>query len=660
MDINNRIPLMQTHLDFHTSPDVCGIGSRFSKDNFQKALKAGNLDSITVFAKCHHSMCYYPTKVGTMHPGLDFDLTGAMVDAAHEIGVRAPVYITAGWSHYDSMMHPEWRSVSKDGSYTSNESMPVEGCGDAFKPNYSWYMMCLNDGEYAQHIYEITEEISKRYKVLDGLFYDICFMEETCFCPTCKKGMTEMGLNPENEEDAKKYLIIKRQVFMTKCTDILRKYHPDATIYFNSGGADPYKPEFHDYSTHFEMEDLPTSEGDYNKLPLRARYFANSGKKYIAMTGKFHLAWGEFGGFKPKEALKFEVSVMAMYGAGASVGDHMHPDGEMELETYKNIGYAYGYLKKITPYCYDGKQVCDIGLYLSDDREANSGISNILLENQLDYGIITDNNFADYKLVIIPDGVVLDDVGLTALNTYVADGGKLVLMADSLVKNGKFQLDFGVKYKAGAEYDCDYITLREKSDNIPDAPMLNLVPGHRTEVLTGEVYADFITPYFNRTFNRFFGHKNTPHNKESEKMPAIVKNKNVVYMAHSLAKSYLRHGSVYHKRYFMYALNLVFDTPTIEVSGLGAEGRLTAIDQPDNNRYCINMAYAVPVKRGEATIIEDIMPLYNIVVKMRTDKEIKRVYFPLTDEELSFNFADGEVAFTVPKLECHTSVVLEY
>lgn len=660
MDINNRIPLMQTHLDFHTSPDVAGIGSKFSKENFQKALKLGNLDSITVFAKCHHSMCYYPTEVGTMHPGLDFDLTGAMIDAAHEIGVRAPVYITAGWSHYDSMMHPEWRSVSKDGSYTSNECMPVEGDRDTFKPNYSWYMMCLNDGEYAQHIYEITEEICKRYKVLDGLFYDICFMEEACFCPTCKKGMKEMGLDPESEADAKKYLIIKRQSFMTKCTDILRKYHPDATIYFNSGGADPYKPEYHDYSTHFEMEDLPTSEGDYNKISLRARYFTNSGKKYIGMTGKFHLAWGEFGGFKPKEALKFEVAVMAMYGAGASIGDHMHPDGEMELETYRNIGFAYDYLKKIAPYCYGGKTVCDIGLCLSDDREANSGISNILLENQLDYGIIKDNNFSDYKLVIIPDGVVLDDAGLNALNTYIANGGKLVLMADSLVENGEFQLDFGVKYKAGAEYDCDYITLREKRDNIPDAPMLNLVPAHRTEVLAGEVYADFITPYFNRTFNRFFGHKNTPHNKDSERMPAIVKNGNVVYMAHSLAKSYARHGSVYHKRYFMYALNLVLDTPTIEVSGIGAEGRCTAINQTDNNRYCINLAYAVPVKRGEATIIEDIMPVYNIAVKMRTDKEIKRVYLPLTDEELAFDSADGEVTFTVPKLECHTSIVLEY
>ena len=64
MDINSTIPLMQTHLDFHTSPDVDGIGSRFSKENFQKALTLGNLDSITVFAKCHHSMCYYPTEIG--------------------------------------------------------------------------------------------------------------------------------------------------------------------------------------------------------------------------------------------------------------------------------------------------------------------------------------------------------------------------------------------------------------------------------------------------------------------------------------------------------------------------------------------------------------------------------------------------------------------
>lgn len=133
-----------------------------------------------------------------MHPHLDFDLTGEMIDAAHEIGVRAPVYITAGWSHLDTIGHPEWRSVSKDGG-----NVPVEGPQGEFKEYYSWYMMCLNDGEYAQHIYDLTEEIAKRYKDLDGLFYDICFMGDACYCDTCKKGMREMGLNSDKESDAK-------------------------------------------------------------------------------------------------------------------------------------------------------------------------------------------------------------------------------------------------------------------------------------------------------------------------------------------------------------------------------------------------------------------------------------------------------------------------
>ena len=42
------------HLDFHMSPEIPQIGKHFSKENFQKALKVANLQSITVFAKCHN------------------------------------------------------------------------------------------------------------------------------------------------------------------------------------------------------------------------------------------------------------------------------------------------------------------------------------------------------------------------------------------------------------------------------------------------------------------------------------------------------------------------------------------------------------------------------------------------------------------------------
>lgn len=271
MNHNDKFPIRQTHLDFHTSPDIPGIGKEFSKENFQEALKTGKLDSITVFAKCHHGVCYYPTKVGTMHPNLDFDLTGAMVDAAHEIGVRAPIYITAGWSNNDAIAHPEWRSVSKDGKYILMGALDEMCAPDQPRPHCTWHTLCLNDGGgYAEHIYEITEEICRRYGKVDGLFYDICIVNDVCYCESCKRGMLKMGLNPECEGDAKRYFLIKRHRFMEKCNEIMKKYHPDATIFFNSGGANQYKPQYHDCQTHYEMEDLPTAWDGYDKLPVRA------------------------------------------------------------------------------------------------------------------------------------------------------------------------------------------------------------------------------------------------------------------------------------------------------------------------------------------------------------------------------------------------------
>jgi hypothetical protein len=87
----------QVHLDFHTSEAIDGIGAKFSKVQFQQMLKVGHVDSITVFSKCHHGWAYHPSKANAMHPGLKFDLLGAQIEAAHEIGVKTPVYISAGF-----------------------------------------------------------------------------------------------------------------------------------------------------------------------------------------------------------------------------------------------------------------------------------------------------------------------------------------------------------------------------------------------------------------------------------------------------------------------------------------------------------------------------------------------------------------------------------
>jgi len=657
--MNSNFPKRQVHLDFHTSPDIKGIGSRFDKAQFQAALKEGEVSSITVFAKCHHGYCYYPTTVGTMHPELDFDFTGAMVEAAHEIGVNAPIYITAGWSHIDFCEHPEWIARDKEGKpMVTVYDFSAEP--EKKKPYNSWVHLCLNDGSYCQHIYDLTEEVCKRYSDIDGLFYDICFAAPPCYCDECVKGMKEIGLNPENEADAQKYYEIKHIDFMKKCGEIMRKYHKDATIFFNSGGANPYKTAYHPYSTHYEMEDLPTAWGGYNKMPMRAKYFMNLGKDYLGMTGKFHLDWGEFGGFKSGEALKYEVSMMALFGAGCSIGDHMFPDGEMDMQTYKNIGVAYKYLKKIEPYCYKGKSCANLGVYFSREADANAGLSNILLENQLDFDVIYNNNFSCYDTVIIPEGSVLDSEAEEKLREYAENGGKILFCGDSLIRDGKPIVDCGIKHIDSPQYENDYaLPLDSLEGDLPRSPFLCYLPAMRVTAEEAEVLAFVKEPQFVRTYAQFCGHKNTPYHKDREGNPAVTKKGNIVYMAHKIPTIYNRYGSLYHKRYFISALKLICGNQPLKLD-IGAQGRCTMIKQEDKKRYCINMTYASPVKRGAAEVIEDILPIYNIDIRLCVPEAIKKIKVLNTGEELLFEQRDGKCRFVLPKLLCHETVIIEY
>ena len=652
-----NFPLRQVHLDFHTSPDIGGIGSRFDKQQFQAALKAGHLDSITVFAKCHHGYCYYPTQVGTMHPGLDFDLCGAQIEAAHEIGVRAPVYITAGWSHLDAQQHPEWIVRNPDGSQFGTASAIAANASapDAPRGEVAWDTLCLADGSYCRHIYAITEEVCKRYRDLDGLFFDICVIGDACWCDTCVAGMEALGLDPRNTTHARQYFIRQRQAFMAKCGEILHRYHPGATIFFNSGGANIYKPAYHQYQTQFEMEDLPTCWHGYDRLPMRARYFLQSGKPVVAMTGKFHLAWGEFGGFKCKEALRYEVSAMALYGAACSVGDHLHPDGEMELQTYENIGFAYDYLTRIAPYCYGGRITARVGVLPSRTPEANDGLAKILLENQIDFDVVLDDP-ERFDLIIVPEGAA----DAHKLTPYVNNGGKVLICADSAVKDGKFIWDCGAEYVGQPQFDCDYIcTDLPFRQELPKAPMLCNLPAHRIALTDGQELAYVQTPYFSRTVNRFCGHKNTPNDKTTH-VPGIVRKGNVVYMAHPMATAYNTYGSLYQKRYLMLALEQLYTGGAFRVSGMGAMGRATMIQQAEQNRYCLNLLYGAPVKRGLAQVIEDILPIYDIGITLDIPETVTRAYLPLRGEELPVTRENGLQQLTLPILCCHESIVLEY
>ena len=78
------------------------------------------------------------------------------------------------------------------------------------------------------------------------------------------------------------------------------------------------------------------------------------------------------------------------------------------------------------------------------------------------------------------------------------------------------------------------------------------------------------------------------------------------------------------------------------------------------DRYVCHMLYASPVKRGNGIeVIEDIVPVYDTEITVKTDRKINRVYLAPQQEEIPFEYKDGSVSVKIRRFECHQMLVLE-
>ena len=381
-----KLRFRQVHLDFHTSEQIEGIGEKFDPREFAEVLKDAGVDSITCFARCHHGMIYYDTDFPGRHPHLHRNLLREQIDACHAVGIKVPIYITVGWDEFTAKNHPEWLERNPEGK--PNGSGPLEA---------GWRKLCFNT-PYVDYVERQTIDVLKTFgKDVDGLFFDIIFQNQCC-CNDCMDGMREAGLDPKCEKDRLTYAARVNNRFKKRMTETVRKYNPDCTIFYNAGHVGPAIRETLDTYTHLELESLPSGGWGYDHFPITARYARNLGYEYLAMTGKFHKSWADFGGFKNQPALEYECFTALALGAKCSVGDQLHPNGAINKATYQLIGSVYNQVKEREPWCDDVTAVTEIGV-LSPEivpgvRErlhpAIKGVYRMLSEAHYQFDILDD------------------------------------------------------------------------------------------------------------------------------------------------------------------------------------------------------------------------------------------------------------------------------
>jgi len=657
------------------------VGSRFDKRQWQEALKLGHVNLINIFGKGHHGWSYYPTQAGKMHPTLEFDLLGAQIEACHEIGVRCPVYFTVGWSVHDAESFPEWCVRNKDGSFAVT-SWDFDAAPDDPRPFGSWKYLCPSGG-YLELMLAQTVEICASYAV-DGFWYDICNTYPPCYCETCRQGMAAEGIDVENDDEAVfRYGVRKWKHFMEQTRSTLLRYHPDASVYYN-GTTKLNSPnrnvefKMYEHNTQHDLEDLPTTWGGYDKLPVRAKLFANTGTPMVAMSGKFHTSWGEFGGYKHADALRYEAASMVAYGVGCNFGDQLHPLGEMELDTYRNVGVAFEYVEQIEAYGIHARPVSNLGLWRTGSEADDEGTARMLLETQTDFCVVpTDDpelDLSSYQAIVLTGAPGLSAAQAATLNQYVQDGGRLLVLGESALNGGAlvgsaaaFHLDVGATYLGPARYDVDFTVLgSELGEGLVHSPFLNYEGALRVRPDEGtEVLATLHEPYFSRTYARYCSHRNTPYRPDPAEHPAATRaavgscGGSVILLAHRLGKIYYDLGARLHRDLFVRALGLLHTAPMLKTT-MPSAARVSLLHQPEHCRYVAHLLYGPPLQRGQCAVIEDLVPLHDVPLALDVPQEIVGAYLVPGGGSLPLSITGSVTSVTVPVVECHQAVAFEY
>jgi Hypothetical glycosyl hydrolase 6/Beta-galactosidase trimerisation domain len=665
----------QVHLDFHTSPHIPEIGAAFDKQKWQEILKTGHVDSITCFAVCHHGWSYYNTEVGERHPYLDFDLLRAQIDACKEIDVNVPIYITAGVNNWAAEKHPEWREVGYDGRYLG-WAKDITDAG--------FHTMCFNT-PFLDFLCDQIREVARLFPNCDGLFYDIISQNQCC-CKWCLKSMDKEGLDATSEEDRKKHAKMVLEKYYQKTTAASKELDPDMPVFHNSGHVTRGDRNVLKYFSHLELESLPTGGWGYDHFPMGARYCSNLEHDFLGMTGKFHTTWGEFGGFKHPNALRYECAAMIAYNAKCSIGDQLHPCGELDESTYKLIGAAYKEVEEKEAWCTNVESLADVAVLSSvavnpehpREEDSDIGVTRILLESHILFDIIDEEmEFSKYKMLILPNDVVVDQELKKLLDAYLAQGGKLLLSGKSGLNadETEFLFDVGATLEGPSEFSPDYILPnKDLRADFVDSPSVCYTRSYRVKITDGESLGDIYDPYFNRNYKHFCSHQHTPNKLDPSGFACGVMKNKIMYLAHPVFIMYRGFGAVAVKEYIVNCIKKLLADDLSLTTNLPSTARITLNEQAGENRSILHLLSANTVLRGgevslsggnlsragNIEVIEEILPLYNTELSLKTDKLIKSISLEPQGKELGFEQIKNTIKIKIDKFTCHQMIVLHY
>ncbi len=480
--------------------------------------------------------------------------------------------------------------------------------------------------------------------------------------------MRRTGLNPQDEADRAAYARQVSAGYMKRYCRMIKASSRAATVYFNSRPLSELARDIA-VQTQVEIEALPTGGWGYMYFPKNVRYARGFGRPYLGMTARFHKSWADFGGLKPYAALEYETSQMMAQGAACSIGDQMHPRGVLDGAAYERIGRAYERVERLEPWLVGAKPVTQIGVvrvatsggYFGGSAGEEGAVRMLTqLKHQFDL-VDAAGPLERYELLILPDEVRLEAEGVRRVRKYLRAGGSILASGVSgLNVDGTEALlpELGIRSHGPSPYQVTYIRFgRQVAAGVPRTDHVMYEKGIRvTAAGSATVLARVVEPYFERAWDHFCSHRQTPGERVS-RYAAAVRRSRSAYIAHPIFGAFGKHGNEAYRLLVRNVLDLLLPEPLLRVQ---APTSTEASILRQGGRTIVHLLQYCPERRGEGLdLVEDVVPLYNVAMSARLARRPRRVYIAPQETPLEFTWVAGRARVIVPEVAGHAITVFE-
>ncbi len=324
------------------------------------------------------------------------------------------------------------------------------------------------------------------------------------------------------------------------------------------------------------------------------------------------------------------------------------------------------------PWCIGALPVTEIGV-LSPDRfegtgrggiaPAIKGCTRMLQELGYQFNIIDEQEeFAQYRLIVLPDHVAWSPLLEERINAYIASGGAVLGTGSSGLnpETGTF-LHLGSEVSSSAEnpYEPDFFVPNDQvGKDLPDDQYVMYRKGVLLETSNPAlILAETNSPFFNRTWEHFCSHKHAPSTGVSV-YPAAVRDTAVIHLSHPLFSTYDEFDPHWLPVIVRDCISLLM--PSRIISHDGPSSLLVTVNRRGDDTFVLHLLGYVAERRAEAfDTVRDVIPVHDTQLTVDVSRQVEQVRLVPQCTDLAFaETADGKITCTVPVIDGHQMLEL--